>query len=62
MRLYISELELLEACKVAARASWMSLGYEGAWDTDCPDPQRWVSEEREALEPALRLLGISVLP
>ena len=47
----------IAACRVAYKAT-----HDGDFDTDCPDKEKWIREEEDALEPALDALGISVEP
>lgn len=55
----ITEKEFRLAAIAACRVVWTEV-YGGSWDADCPAKERWISEEGDALRPALRVLGIGI--
>lgn len=55
----ITSAQLEAAAVTACRTVWADV-YGGSWDEECPAKQRWIAEEKAALLPALRALGITV--
>lgn len=55
----ITEEKFRLAAIAACRVIWLEM-YGGSWDADCPAKERWISEEEDALRPALKVLGIRI--